>query len=115
MAESSSTGEVGLAGEVALELAPLIGMKVDTDLLDWLIMTFSGGLGTFLLKVKGLASRSKAKIAEIENSGVLNSAAKKEMTEQLKDKEGKAIFDAELYVKFIAEGSIATKWNEQKR
>ena len=114
LAESSSTGEVGMAGEVALELAPLIGMKVDTDLLDWLIMTFSGGLGTFLLKVKGLASRSKAKMAEIENSGVLNSAAKKEMTKQLKDKEGKAIFDAELYVKFIAEGSIAAKCEWKK-
>ena len=54
-------------------------------------------------------------MAEIENSGVLNSAAKKEMTKQLKDKEGNAVFDAELYVKLIAEGCIATKWNEQKR
>lgn len=114
LAESSSTGEVDMAGQVALELAPLIGMKVDTDLLDWLIMTFSGGLGTFLLKVKGLASRSKAKMAEVENSSVLNSDAKKEMTEQLKDKEGKAIFDAELYVKFIAEGSISAKCEWKK-
>ena len=53
-------------------------------------------------------------MAEIENSGVLNSAAKKEMTKQLKDKEGKAIFDAELYVKFIAEGSIAAKCEWKK-
>ena len=53
-------------------------------------------------------------MAEIENSGVLNSAAKKEMTKQLKDKEGKAIFDAELYVKFIAEGSIAVKCEWKK-
>ena len=53
-------------------------------------------------------------MAEIENSGVLNSDAKKEMTEQLKDKEGKAIFDAELYVKFIAEGSIAAKCEWKK-
>ena len=36
------------------------------------------------------------------------------MTEQLKDKEGKAIFDAELYVKFIAEGSIAAKCEWKK-
>jgi len=115
LAESSKTGEVGMAGNVTLDLSPLIGLKVETDLLDWLIMTFSGGLGTFLLKVKGLASRSKAKIAEVENSGVLNSAAKKEMTEQLKDKEGKAIFDAELYVKLIAEGSIGAKceWTKE--
>ena len=54
------------------------------------------------------------KMAEIENSGVLNSAAKKEMAEQLKDKEGKAIFDAELYVKFIAEGSISAKCEWKK-
>ena len=53
-------------------------------------------------------------MAEIENSGVLNSAAKNEMTKQLKDKEGKAIFDAELYVKFIAEGSIAAKCEWKK-
>jgi hypothetical protein len=53
-------------------------------------------------------------MAEIENSGVLNSDAKKEMTEQLKDKEGKAIFDAELYVKFIAEGSISAKCEWKK-
>ena len=103
-----------MAGEVALELAPLIGMKVDTDLLDWLIMTFSGGLGAFLLKVKGLAARSKAKIAEIESSGVLTSAAKKDMTKELTDKKGKVIFDAELYVKFIAEGSISAKCEWKK-
>jgi hypothetical protein len=107
-----------MAGNVTLDLSPLIGLKVETDLLDWLIMTFSGGLGGglggFLLKIKGLAARSKAKIAGIENSGVLNSDAKKEMTEQLRDKEGKAIFDAELYVKFTAEGSIAAKCEWKK-
>ena len=36
------------------------------------------------------------------------------MTKQLKDKEGKAIFDAELYVKLIAEGSIAAKCEWKK-
>lgn len=114
LAESSSTGEVGMAGEVALDLSPLIGLKVDTDLLDWLIMTFSGGLGAFLLKVKGLAARSKSQIAKIENSGVLNSKAKKDMAKEIKDKDGKAIFDAELYVKFIAEGSISAKCEWKK-
>ena len=114
LAESSTTGDVGMAGEVTLDLSPLIGLKVETDLLDWLIMTFSGGLGAFLLKVKGLASRSKAKIAEIENSGVLTSAAKKEMTKDLTDKKGKAIFDAELYVKFIAKGEISAKCEWKK-
>ena len=98
-----------MTGNVTLDLSPLIGLKVETDLLDWLIMTFSGGLGTFLLKVKGLAARSKAKIAEIESSGVLNAAAKKDMTKELTDKKGKAIFDAELYVKFIAKGEISAK------
>ena len=109
---------VGMAGSVALDLSPLIGLKVETDLLDWLIMTFTGGLGGglggFLLKVKGLAARSKAKIAEIDGSGVLNSSAKKDMTKELKDKEGKAIFDAELYVKFTAEGSISAKCEWKK-
>jgi hypothetical protein len=114
LAESSATGDVGMAGDVTLDLSPLIGLKVETDLLDWLIMTFSGGLGTFLLKVKGLAARSKAKIAEIENSGVLNSAAKKDMTKDLTDKKGKAIFDAELYVKFIAKGEISAKCEWKK-
>ncbi len=114
LAESSKTGMVGMAGNVALDLSPLIGLKVETDLLDWLIMTFSGGLGAFLLQVKGLAARSKAKIAEVNGSGVLNSSAKKDMTKELKDKEGKAIFDAELYVKFTAEGSISAKCEWKK-
>ena len=114
LAESSKTGMVGMAGSVALDLSPLIGLKVETDLLDWLIMTFSGGLGAFLLEIKGLAARSKAKKAEIDGSGVLNSAAKKDMTKELKDKEGKAIFDAELYVKFTAEGSISAKCEWKK-
>lgn len=114
LAESSKTGKVGMEGSVSLDLAPLIGMTVDTDLLDWLIMTFSGGLGAFLLKVKGLAARSKAKQAEIANSGVLSTSAKEEMNKQLKDKEGKAIFDAELYVKFIVDGSIEAKCEWKK-
>lgn len=114
LAESSKTGDVGMEGSVTLDLDPLIGMTVDTDLLDWLIMTFSGGLGAFLLKVKGLAARSKAKQAEIANSGVLSSAAKKDMAKELKDKEGKAIFDAELYVKFIVDGSISAKCEWKK-
>jgi hypothetical protein len=118
LAESSKTGEVGMAGNVTLDLSPLIGLKVETDLLDWLIMTFSGGLGGglggFLLKIKGLAARSKAKIAEIESSGVLTSAAKKDMSKELTNKEGKAIFDAELYVKFTAEGSISAKCEWKK-
>ncbi|MFQ3170722.1 MAG: hypothetical protein ACI9DG_000746 [Oleispira sp.] len=114
LAESSATGEVGMAGNVTLDLSPLIGLKVETDLLDWLIITFSGGLGAFLLKVKGLAARSKAKIAEIESSGVLTSAVKKDMTKELSDNKGKAIFDAELYVKFIAKGEISAKCEWKK-
>ncbi len=114
LAESSKTGSVGMEGSVTLDLAPLIGMTVDTDLLDWLIMTFSGGLGAFLLKIKGLAARSKAKQAEITNSGVLTSTAKKDMAKELKDKEGKAIFDAELYVKFIVDGEISAKCEWKK-
>jgi hypothetical protein len=114
LAESSATGDVGMAGNVTLDLSPLIGLKVETDLLDWLIMTFSGGLGAFLLKIKGLAARSKAKIAEVELSGVYSSTAKKDMEKKIKDEEGKAIFDAELYVKFIAKGEISAKCEWKK-
>jgi hypothetical protein len=77
-------------------------------------MTFSGGLGAFLLKIKGLAARSKAKIAEIESSGVLTSAAKKDMTKELSDNKEKAIIDAELYVKFIAKGEVSAKCEWKK-
>ena len=98
-------------------MAPLIGMKVDTDLLDWLIMSIGGGFGKYLKVVKGLAARTKSIVAGIEHGGVLSPEGKKEAIKEAEaeGKEKEKVFAHELYVKFTADGEITAKCKWEKK
>ena len=47
--------EVDLAGSIAIDMNPLIGATVETDILDWIIRTAPPPASAFLIKVKDAA------------------------------------------------------------
>jgi hypothetical protein len=54
--ELQESGEVGMAGDLAISMAPLIGFKGEVDLIEWIIMSCSGPLATAIIKARDLAA-----------------------------------------------------------